>query len=535
MTITGERPLPPQPPPITEMLAEQAARYGDRPLAIFDDHTLSYRDLAVESRRIAAALQARGVVKGELVMMMLGNRSEFLTTFFAIAHLGAISVPVNVALKGESLAHLFEVTKARTVVLEAEYVARVREAVNPGGPLDRWIIVGAEGSNLDTGLRPFAALAEAGAAFEPVQVGRADPCTILFTSGTTGVAKGVVLPHQQLSSVVWDAVRDLELDESSVFYTFNPLFHLNGLVFGPLGAMLAGGRAVVRYAFPRDHTLEDLRATGATHWAAVPYLMRGFLAASPRPDDADNALRLVLTIGMTEPEVAEFERRFGCRVGSGYGATETGAVCRFQCERPTSAGHVSDRHELRIVDAAGRDLPRGEVGEIWARARQPFDRMLGYYGMPEATAAAYSGEWFRTGDLAWLDQDGYLHFADRLKESLKRRGENISTHEVEKVLMGFPGVTTAAVVGHRPAPDAEEEVRAFIEIGDRAGRDGFDYAGLIEHCARHLAYFMVPRFIDLVSELPRTSLGKIQKNQLQALPLSASTFDLRTSGITVAR
>ncbi len=157
--------------------------------------------------------------------------------------------------------------------------------------------------------------------------------------------------------------------------------------------------------------------------------------------------------------------------------------------------------------------------------------MLGYYNMPDATAAAFAGDWFRTGDLGRLDQDGYLHFVDRIKESLKRRGVNISTFEVEKVLMGFPGIITAAVVGFQPAPGDDDEVRAFIE----SSAETIDYAALIKHCADNLAYYMVPRYIDLSEQLPRTPVGKIRKQVLRELPLSSGTFDVKQSDIEIER
>jgi crotonobetaine/carnitine-CoA ligase len=357
----------------------------------------------------------------------------------------------------------------------------------------------------------------------------------MFTSGTTGPAKGVVMPHQQVASAAWDAVHDLEITSRSIIYTFNPLFHLNALVFGPFAALLAGASTVIRSQFPRERLRTDLHATRATHWCPPPFVVRGLLASPPGPEDRLLALRMVATIGLLAAEIEAFEQRFGCRITGGYGSTEAGMMCRMQTERAHVAGPPSDRCELRIVDAQGQDLPRGEVGEIWARARLPHDRMLGYYRNPEATAAAFAGEWFRTGDLGRFDADGYLVFVDRLKDSLKRRGSNISTFEVEQALATFPGVVDAAVVGTRADPTAEEEVRAFIEVADPDRRAPWDYAGLIQHCARHLAWYMVPRYVDVVGALPRTPLGKVRKSELKSLPLAPATFDVKAAGIVVER
>lgn len=536
MTARREnRPLPVQPPPVREILAREALRDPMRALVDFDDRSLTVGALADESRRIAAGLKSWGVARGEPVAIMIGNRSEYLTAFFATAWIGAIAVPVNVTLKGATLVHVMRVTKPRLAIVDAPLLDRLRDAVAAGGvPMDLFVIAD-EGAAHPDGAAPFASLLADGDGFEPEDLGPGDPCCVIFTSGTTGPSKGVLLPHQQIASAAWDAAHDLDMDAASVFYTFNPLFHLNGLIYGPLAALYAGARAVVRGAFPRGRTLDDMRAAGATHWTIPPFLVRGLLAAPPLETDADNPLRYVMTIGVTEAQATAFTRRFGCRLLAGYGTTEAGMICRLQDERPSTAGRVSDRCELRVVGADGRDVPRGEVGELWVRARLPFDRMLGYYNDPQATVAAFSGDWLRTGDLGYIDQMGYVHFVDRLKESLKRRGANISTFEVEKVLMSFPGVANAAVVGYRPMVDAEEEVRAFVELTDPGVASNFDYRGLVDHCARNLAYFMVPRFIDVSTNLPRTTLGKIRKQELKALPASPSTFDVKSAGIEVQR
>jgi len=517
-----------------EILAGQCRRRHDVPVVIFDDRTLTYGELQAESQRIAAGLQARGIGRGDPVILVIGNRSEFLTIFFAIAQLGAIAVPVNVALKGESLAHVFDVTGARTAIVEAAFLPRIDATPGGLGRFAQLFALDGQEPARAPGVRPFAELLHAGDMPAAGHIAPGDPWTILFTSGTTGPAKGVTLPHQLISSAAWDVVHGVQMDAQSVFYTFNPLFHLNALIYGPMAAILAGARAVVRSVFPRESTLRDLRQAGATHWTATPFLIRALLAAPEAPDDADSALRFVLSFGLTAGEVDTFERRFDCRMVAGYGCTETGMVCPPQPAPANSCGRPGDRVDLRLVGADGLDVPAGSTGEIWVRARQPFDAMLGYYRMPEATAAAFTDGWFRTGDLGWLDPAGWLHFVDRIKESLKRRGENVSTFEVEQVLMGFPGVAAAAVVGFRPDARAEEEVRAFIELAPGSGA-AFDPAALVRHCGRNLAYFMVPRFIDVVDALPRTAVGKIRKQELKGLPLQSGTFDVRAAGIEVPR
>lgn len=528
------RPLPPQPPPMPAILAESLARLGEQAFAIFDDRSLSYRELHEESLSIAAGLQSHGIACGEPVVLILGNRSEFLTLLFAIARVGALAVPVNPALKGRSLAHVLEVTAARTAIVEAEFLPRVIEALPDGQSFEQLFVLGELPVGAASRVAGFEALRGDPERLVPVDIRPGDPWAVLFTSGTTGAAKGVTLPHQQISSAAWDAVHDLGMSPESVFYTFNPLFHLNALIYGPMAALLAGARTVVRSRFPREHSLDDVRAARATHWAITPFMVRALLAAPERADDADTALECVMSIGLTREEAVAFERRFGAPIATGYGCTETGMICRLQTLEPATAGRVSDRYEMRLMGEEGADVAPGETGEIWVRARQPFDQMLGYYRMPAETAAAFQGGWFRTGDLGRLDERGWLHFVDRLKESLKRRGENISTFEVEQVLMSYPRVAAAAVVGHRAGPQSEEEVRAFVELAGLP-EEPLDRAALIRHCARHLAYFMVPRYLDVLDALPRTAVGKIRKQELKDMPLRPETFDVKAAGIEVPR
>jgi len=515
-----------------QILRERAATHPDRTAVVFDDRTLTYGDLDRDARRVASALDRRGVRSGDVALLAISNRSELLIAMFALAHLGAVAAPVNFELNGASLAHVLDILGARVAIAEAAFLPRLEAARGGWGGIEHVIHIGSPAVDPHVRTEPFEALLEPGhTELAGVVAVPSSPWLIIFTSGTTGASKGVVLPHQQVASAAWDAMQDGQLDESSVFYTFLPTFHLNAIVFGPLAAILSGSKAVVRHTFPRDQLLEDLKATGATHWTAVAYVLRGLLGRPEQPDDNAHRLRWTLALGTTVQEVEEFERRFGCPVYSAYGATESGMICAAQPARLGTAGRIRDRHEVRIVNVDGTDVPRGTVGEIWSRARQPYDRMLGYYNMRAETMAAFSGEWFKTGDRAWVDDYDQLHFFDRVKEMVKRRGENVSTQEVENVLLRFPGVTNAAVVGFQATPESDEEIRAFIEVAPNAAAHA-DFAAILEHCSRHLARFMLPRFIEVVTELPRNAVGKIEKQKLKQRPLAAGTFDSKAAGLS---
>lgn len=527
MNAIIERPMP-----MPLLLAEKARLDSDRVLAVFNDVTFTYASLHSQSMTLAAALARRGIRKGDPVILLMGNEPEMLVSLFALAYIGAIAVPTNPALKGQSLAHVFNVTKAKSLLLQSRYLERVYEALNGRQEFAHVIVIEDDFVPSRPGEELYSALMAEKNPLPAVSMAPSDPWMVLFTSGTTGVSKGVMLPHQQLSSTSWDIARSLFLDEDSIFYTFYPLFHLNAIIFGPFGSLIAGGKTVIRREFPREQLRHELHHFKATHWSALPFLLRGLLAQPPRDDDRDIPLKYVTCIAMTADDIEAFERRFNCQMFSGYGATESAMVGLPAPARRCSAGKQNPRHQVRVVNAEGRDAAPGEVGEFWIKPYHVYDCMLGYYNMPEETAKAYEDGWFKTGDLGWRDEEGYLHFTDRVKESLKRRGENISTFEVETVLQTYPGITSAAVVGYKE-PGAEEEVRAFLELSPDA--PPLDYAALVQHCTKHLAYFMVPRYFDTGVTLPRTPLGKIEKHKLKSYPLSDTTFDVKAAGIHIER
>lgn len=527
--------LPPQPTLLFDLLKEQAGRIGQRTCLDFDERSLSFAQLDEEGDRLGAALQERGVKPGEPVMLMIGNRAEMALAYVGIARIGAVAVPINTALKGEGLAHLFRMTGATVLIAEISFVERIETALGGRGGIEQLIAVG-EGRPPPDSL-PWSQLLATTASIDPVAAKPGDPWAVMFTSGTTGPAKGAVIPHQMLSSLSWDATQNMGVDAASVFYTFNPLFHMNAVTYGFGTALMSGSRAVVRASFPRADLLDDLERRGATHLLATAFVLMGLLAA-PRSDlDTKHSLRAIGSIGMSPEACAAFEARFKVPVMLGYGTSEAGLVaefCRTRGVDDKSSGRPNARYEMRIVDDNGRPLTAGQVGEVVTRARQANDMMLGYYNDPAASERAWLNGWFRTGDRGYLDEEGYFFFVDRAKESIKRRGENVSSYEVEMVLMKYPGIRVVAVVPYKDALSGEEEVRAFLVLQPGA-EEGFDIAALVQYCGSHMAYFMVPRYFDIEAELPRITLEKIDKLGLRGYPLSERTFDIKALGLTVRR
>lgn len=523
-----------QPPLMHTVLAEQATKHGDRAALQFDERTLSYRELDELANALAGALAHRGVRQGDLVALMMSNRAEFAISYFALARLGAVAVPITIALKSEGLAYIFQQTEVPTAIIEASLLPRVEAALQEKNCLRQIIVVGGSGGEytpLAASERFETLVNERQAATYPdIQPG--DLWAIMYTSGTTGPSKGVMLPHQFLASQTASIVADFEYNEEAVGYTFMPLFHMNAVAISMMPAIFTGSRCVIRANFPKEHLLNDIRATGATNMVLAPFIIRGLLATPPRPDDRDNPLKAVFGMSLTPPEWQAFEERFAVQYLTCYGPTESGLVCQATRGKLGSTGRLGERYEVQIVDVYERPVPPGTIGEIVGRPRRPFEIMLGYYKMPEATTRAFRNLWFHTGDLGWVDADGYLYFSDRLKDSIKRRGENVSSMEVEDVISRFPGVQDVAVVGYRHPSGSDEEVRAFIVP---KGEAAVDPTALIQHCSAHLAYFMVPRYLDFRRELPRNAIGKVEKVTLRGIPLDEATFDLKTTNIVLER
>lgn len=515
------------PPLLHEVMLGWARERPSSPALVFDREVLTYGDLADRSGRLAGALARRGVGRGDLVAVMLHNRPEMAVVQYALARLGAVIVPISTALRGDTLAHPLRNSGAATAIVDAELLPRVESALRGRGGIRRMVLTGgtAEGCEL---------LEDLVAETEPVELEAPaawDLWAVMYTSGTTGPAKGVMMSHHMLATQCRVAADIMATHPASVSYTFAPLYHLQAIVFGMGVPILLGSRGVVRERFQPEAMLDDIRSEGATFAVLPPFLLLGILQ---RGTGAPTSLEVVATIGLTEEQWRACEAALGARLVSMYGPTETGLITRFMNDgedRAGTSGRRSTHVEVEIVDEHDRVLGPGQTGEVVCRPRSPFEIMQGYLGMPDKTVEAWRNLWFHTGDAGWFDEGGHFHFADRTKDMIKRRGYSISSFDVEQALLKFEGVADAAVVPYR-LDGGEEEVRAFIVA--RAGAE-VDLAALVRFANANLAHYMVPRYVDVVSVLPRNQLGKLEKFRLKAEPLVASTWDRKRAGVELER
>ncbi len=451
--------------------------------------------------RSAGRLAAAGIGRGDRVALLCGNRAEFLEVFLGCAWLGAIAVPINAAARGPQLQHVLDNSGARLLIVEpglAEALATVRvEAVV-------WDI---------------SALPPPGATMAPAAVEAGDTLAILYTSGTTGAAKGVCCPHAQLYWWGINTARLLEIGPDDVLATALPMFHTNALnTFWQ--ALLHGARMELLPRFSASGFFASMAASGATVTYLLGAMVPILLAQPEGTGERAHRVRIALAPGVSPGFHAPFIARTGIGVVDGYGSTETNFVIGTTVaqQRLGMMGPVVPGFEAVVVDADDAPVPDGTAGELTLRADEPFAFATGYWGMAEQTVAAWRNLRFHTGDRVVRAADGCFRFVDRLKDAIRRRGENISAHEVEQVVLAHPAVTLAAAF---PVPSelGEDEVMVTVVGGALTAED------LVAHCARLLPRYAVPRFVDFAGGLPMTENGKVQKAALIARGVTATTWD----------
>jgi carnitine-CoA ligase len=519
---------------VPEMLRRQAERHGDRPLFICGGEQWSFVEARDIAARSAGLLSAAGIGPGDRVALMCGNRPELLRLVLGCAWAGAVSVPLNAAARGFQLQHMLSNCGAKILAIEVQFLSALDSIDLNALPLTRiWIIGGPLASGTPTrGTIPIETLPAATTAAPPAALGPGDLFTILYTSGTTGLSKGVCCPHAQY--FWWGAYTgwQLSLREGDVLHTPLPLFHTNALNCF-FQALLYGATQVVETRFSVSGFWPALGRSGATVTYLLGAMVPMLLSQPPASAEREHRVRVALAPGVPANFHDDFTRRTGVVLLDGFGSTESNLIIasRHDDRKPGSMGRLVPGFQARVVDDNDNEVSDGEAGELIVRADDPFAIANGYFGMPEKTIEAWRNLWLHTGDRVIRDGDGYYRFVDRMKDAIRRRGENISSYEVEQVLVSHPAVALAAVF---PVSSdlAEDEVMAAIVLNDGAKVREED---LVRFCENKMPYFAVPRFIELTATLPRTENGKVQKFKLRERGRSAATWDREAAGIVLKR
>lgn len=504
------------------VVEEQAEACGDAPfVTMTTGEVLAYRQLRDDAARIAGMLAAAGAGPGDRIALLLPNGIDFLRAWAGIGRLGATAVILNSELTGCFLTHPLVDSAPSIVIVDAQYLSRLDPAL-----LDVCTIMVAGGSDENFG-PDFERWCNAEPLDAPLP-GPADIACIMYTSGTTGAPKGVLMPHAHCFLFGLGVVENICVAADDHYYVCLPLSHANGLLMQLGAVLIAGATATVRERFSASAWLADLRRSGATLTNTLGAIS-AFVIAQPAGDaDRKHALRAIVSAPNHPDHEAAWRERFGIDdVVGGYGMTEVNIPLygRLGEARPGTCGRAYKRFEVIIADPA-TDIPvgAGEVGEIMVRPRMPNGFMAGYVNLPDKTVEAWRNLWFHTGDAGRMDADGYITFVDRIKDCIRRRGENISATDIERTLIELPGVKeVAAFAVPSDIPGGEDEIMCAIVPWDGTV---IDPAMLAAHAIERIPRFAQPRFIEFMGSLPLTSTEKVKKSDLRARGVTPDTLDL---------
>ena len=501
---------------LKHMLDVRAARHPQRRLALFEDgSSWTYAECRQQVRAAAAALQQLGVRKGDRVLAWLPTGMPMVLTWFAANYLGAVFVPLNTAYRGAVLEHVVNNAGGAVMVahpdltdrLNVLQVAKLRHVVSPAA------------------LHGNAAQLDDSASIE-----HCDIQCIIYTSGTTGPSKGVLSPYLQLYTTA--VVNYGYMGEGESMLVNLPMFHVGG-TSPTYCALVRSGMFYLVDGFSTTKFWDQVRTGNCTTTSGLIGVMGAFLAkAEPRPDDRDNPLRYITMMPINEQTV-QLGKRFGFDYISGFNMTEVASPLVTEMNSRVFGGCGRQRSgvECRLVDEHDIEVPVGTPGEMIVRTDLPWAMNAGYNGMPEATATAWRNGWFHTGDLFRRDVAGNYFFLDRIKDTIRRRGENISSFEVEAAVRGHADIDEVVAIG--VASEIEEQ-EVLVVVTARPGRS-VDPRGLIEFLVPRLAYFMIPRYVRVVGEIPKTETNKARKEVFREQGITADTWDRERAGMQLRR
>lgn len=497
-----------------------------------DGRSITVGDFHAASIKVADALVSLGVAKGDCIATVLDPSIRTQSVWIGICWAGAMEVPVNPDFKGNSLVYAIGDCKARVVITEAAYLSRIAEVFDKLPDVAMILTIDAADPTVGVPYRELAEVEANAPSVQPMDPQLTDPYAVIYTSGTTGASKGVVTPWGSLQHANSNQLfkgDDWSAYDDPTFYSPWPSFHSSGRT----GLTFAGersGRVVIRKRLSTSAFWDDIRRYRCTHAHLLG--IAGWMMAQPaKANDADNPLSRVLMNPVIE-NVAEFEKRFGVTVTTGWGMTEIGfPMASGKIQDYRSCGKLSEDYDVRIVDEDGNDVPEGESGELIIRPHFRWLLFTEYLGKPEATAKSWRDDWYCTGDVLRRDAEGNYFFVDRKSDYMRVAGNNVSSIELEGEARLHPQVAEIAAVAVSSAelaqagleqPAGEDDIRVFVQ---REPGATISEEELVEHLAANLPRYMLPRLVEFVDSFPRTPTGKIQKKELRARPISPGCWD----------
>ncbi len=512
-------------PAVLDLRAEQ---FADRVMMSIAGTPVTFSQMRDRSCAAANVLVELGVRRGETVALFTGICPEWVYFWLGAARIGAVTAAVNAASKGEFLSHALRLSRAKVVISDTERHSRVLQVADHVDTLDPVLVHGDS---------PFTMLASASTrAPQAAPAEPDDPGALFFTSGTTGRSKAVVTSWHYLFSAAATVASAWELAAGEVVWTAMPLFHVSAAAT-VLAPMLIGGTTVLAEGFHPSRVWDDVRACGAVGFAGVGPMVSMLWNQRSDPGDGKLGLRFISAAPIAADLYRRIEQRYGCRVVTMYGLTEAIPIA-FKAVSddgvPGTSGRVNPAFDVRVVDDHGQQVPSGVVGEIICRARYPHVMSEGYVSAgsdgPQIRIDPHP-EWFRTGDLGSLDDDRQLSYVDRVKDSLRRRGENVSSVEIETTVMHHPAVQEVAAVA-LPSELGEDDILVVVTLAPHAMLDPVE---LLDFCAARMPYFCVPRYVEVLDEIPKNAIGRVRKDVLRSRGLGTRAWDREAHGYIPCR
>jgi carnitine-CoA ligase len=508
---------------VSAVLDRRAEQYPDRVMMSIAGTDVTFEQMRRRSCAAANALLDLGIRSGDCVALFTATSPEWVYFWLGAGRIGAVAAAVNAANKGDFLLHALRLSRAKAVITDTERRSRVAEVAERLPELSSIVV---QGDSLDELLRRGVA-GTAGEYYGDV----GDIGSLFFTSGTTGPSKAVATTWHYLFTTAATAVSAWRLDAGEVLWTAMPLFHLSAAP-SVLAPMLVGGTTVLASAFHPGTVWDEVRACGAVGFAGAGAMVSMLLRQPSDPRDAQLPLRFISAAPIDASVYRDIEKRYGCRIVTMYGMTEAFpiAVKGVADEGvPGTSGTPNPSFDVRIVGPDGEPLPDGSIGEIACRARYPHVMSEGYVNAGGGVDRHLP--WFRTGDLGVLDGEENLTYVDRVKDSLRRRGENVSSVEVETVVMGHPAVVEAAAIGV-PSDVGEDDILLVVAVQPDCT---LDYPELLDFCGARMPYFCVPRYVEVVDELPKNIIGRVRKDILRSRGVGPAAWDRERHGYIVSR
>jgi crotonobetaine/carnitine-CoA ligase len=529
------------------VLRERAEKLGDRPFLQFGyNPPISFSQTNLLANRIANGLLRLGVKKGERVAVYMPNSSDYVLTWFGILKMGGVMVPINTAYKMDFLQYIIDSSDSKVLFIAEEYLDRMPPIADKIPQVEKVIVWTRSGSEefdpqgfSSKPMIPFSRFMNEQRWDEPdIKITNLDHARLMYTSGTTGRSKGVVRPCQADYHSARNYAEIMDVQPSDVCFTCLPLFHSNAMVLTVYPALIRGARAVIEEKYSATQFwrwMVDHRVTKFNMVGTMAYFMWN---TPPTPEEKKHNVQLVMGSPAPHDIIEPFMERFNIRFMEGYGLTEIGQVTYMRPGEPFrvgSCGKEAPGYEIKIVDPeTDEEVPRGVTGEIVVRPRIP-NIMLHYYNkMPEKTVQDFRNFWFHTGDAGRMDKDGYIYFVDRVKDYIRRRGENISSFEVERIVGSHPAVEESAAIGVKAEVGRYAEDEVMIVVVKKEGMD-VTPEELLRFLEPRMPHFMVPRFIRFMDSLPKTGTQRVQKNKLREEGITKDTWDREREGHTIKR